>query len=85
MSVKTSDRMLHETVSRRAVVDSPDSQSRVRSAPRPGQDPYPTRLAEPLDMPWLHLAFTATWRAMNSHWKSSLGGSHSSAVRAPFS
>ena len=54
MSVKTSDRMLHETVSRRAVVDSPDSQSRVRSAPRPGQDPYPTRLAEPLDMPWLN-------------------------------
>ncbi|MFB9146010.1 ectoine hydroxylase [Halomonas alkalicola] len=54
MSVKTSDHTLHDTVTPQAVVDSPDPQSRVRSAPRPGQDPYPTRLSEPLDMPWLN-------------------------------
>ena len=54
MSVQTSScRTLEQTRLRHAVVDSPDPQSRVRSAPRPGQDPYPTRLAEPVDMPWL--------------------------------
>ena len=54
MSVKTSDRAFEKTVSRHGVVDSPDPQSRVKSAPRPGEDPYPTRLAEPFDMPWLN-------------------------------
>lgn len=54
MSVKTSERTLQESVYQHGVVDSPDPQSRVKSAPRPGDDPYPTRLAEPLDMPWLN-------------------------------
>ncbi len=54
MSVKTSSRKLKEAVSRHAIVDSPDPLSRVKSAPRPGEDPYPTRLAEPFDMPWLN-------------------------------
>ncbi|MDT0501641.1 MULTISPECIES: ectoine hydroxylase [unclassified Halomonas] len=54
MSVKTSERMLQESANPHHVVDSPDPQSRVRSAPCPGDDPYPTRLAEPFDMPWLN-------------------------------
>jgi len=53
MSVQTSSYRTLEHPDLRSVVDSPDPQSRVKSAPRPGQDPYPTRLAEPLDMPWL--------------------------------
>lgn len=53
MSVQTSSYRMLEQADLNAVVDSPDPQSRVKSAPRPGQDPYPTRLAEPLDMPWL--------------------------------
>ncbi|PSJ21196.1 ectoine hydroxylase [Halomonas sp. ND22Bw] len=53
MSVQTSsDRPLHQATPS-DIVDSPDPQSRVRSAPRPGEDPYPTRLSEPLDLPWL--------------------------------
>ncbi|MDT8895531.1 ectoine hydroxylase [Halomonas sp. I1] len=54
MSVQTSsDRPLKQATPF-DIVDSPDPQSRVRSAPLPGEDPYPTRLAEPFDLPWLN-------------------------------
>ena len=52
MSVQTSSsRPLSET---RVPPHSERSGSRVRSAPGPGEDPYPTRLREPLDLPWLN-------------------------------
>lgn len=49
MSVQTSSNqtLLH------TIGDAPEPISRVKGAPRHGQDPYPTRLAEPLDLPWL--------------------------------
>ncbi|RTQ98940.1 ectoine hydroxylase [Halomonas nitroreducens] len=54
MSVQTSSNRPLEQAKSHTVVDAPDPQSRVRSAPLPGEDPYPTRLAEPLDLPWLN-------------------------------
>ncbi|MBB3192032.1 ectoine hydroxylase [Halomonas cerina] len=54
MSVQTSSNRPLEQANLHTVIDSPDPESRVRSAPRRGQDPYPTRLSTPLDMPWLN-------------------------------
>lgn len=47
MSVQTSSYRTLEQADLNTVVDPPAPQSRVKSAPRPGQDPYPTRLVEP--------------------------------------
>ncbi|WP_275286807.1 ectoine hydroxylase [Halomonas elongata] len=54
MSVQTSSSRPLPHANARTDLTSPEAESRVRSAPRPGQDPYPTRLTEPLDLPWLN-------------------------------
>lgn len=54
MSVQTSSNRTPNQIPFPTINDSPGLENRVRSAPRQGQDPYPTRLREPLDMPWLN-------------------------------
>ncbi|WP_136249009.1 ectoine hydroxylase [Halomonas borealis] len=54
MSVQTSSDRPLEPATLFDHVDSLAPRSRARSAPLPGADPYPTRLAEPLDLPWLN-------------------------------
>lgn len=53
MSVQTSSNPKLKQADFAATAGTSAAPSRVKGAPRAGQDPYPTRLSEPLDMPWL--------------------------------
>ncbi len=54
MSVQTSSSRPLPQANAKTDLNFLEAESRVRSAPLPDEDPYPTRLSEPLDLPWLN-------------------------------